>query len=82
MGLVASKYTFQQWQAHIAAGTEMDKRPRVLREAGAAKGEARSQIGVRNVQLPVLTDYSHDLPPIHAIRFQEAADLESFPKIW
>jgi len=28
MGLVASKYTFQQWQAHIAAGTEMDKRPR------------------------------------------------------
>jgi hypothetical protein len=54
---------------------EVDQRPGVLRQAGAAEGAAWTEVGARAVELAVLAEEAHQLDAVDAQRGAELADL-------
>ena len=66
MRIVAAQHLAQQRQLQFGLAREGQQSTQIFRQAGAAEGISRTQIGRRNVQLGIETEDLHRLAPVHA----------------
>ena len=72
---VADQQAGQHRDLDVVLLRDLRQRAQILRQAGAAEGEARLQVGRRNVQARVGAHQPHDFVRIDAQRLRHAADL-------
>src|SRR3546814_12659892 len=75
VAVVAREYGGHHWQLQVLRFRQLGDGAQLLRQAGAAEGEARPQVGRRNVEVAILAEDAHGVASIDAERLHQRAEL-------